>query len=286
MLVNRILVPLDGSEAGQAALATALAAARRFDGHIDALHVRADPREAIPYMTGGISSGMIEMVMADAGKIANERAVKARAAFDAFCTENGLEIIEAPPPPHNVSAAWLEEMGREAELVVRHGRLADLIVVARPTQDTPAPVILEAALMDCGRPVLIAPPEPMEKLDSHAVVGWNASAEATRAVAAGMPFLLAAEAVTVLATVEHGKPAAEPGDLVEYLAWHGIAADARTVDPNGRTTGEALLAEAATLGADLMIVGGYGHGRMRQLVLGGVTRHLLGAAEIPVFMVH
>ncbi|MFQ5958209.1 MAG: universal stress protein, partial [Alphaproteobacteria bacterium] len=132
--------------------------------------------------------------------------------------------------------------------------------------------------------ILVVPPDARASLAHRVVVGWNGSVAAARAVAAAMPFLAAADAVTVLTTREGAEPRAAANDLALHLAWHGVGASAQTFETGGLSVGQALLAEAQDLGCDLLVIGGYGHGRMRELILGGVTRHLLAAAAMPMFV--
>ncbi|MEX2008786.1 MAG: universal stress protein [Dongiaceae bacterium] len=288
MAIKRILAPLDGGADDAAVLTCAAAAARRLDAHIDALHVRPDPAGALHYLTRGLSvtGGMKQSIVEAAQRAAGETAARARAAFDEFCVANAIPIVPSPPPPDGVSAAWHEEIGKESVVVATRGRLADLIVLARPRQETPAPLTLEAALMESGRPVLVTPPTPPKQLGGNIAIGWNGSVEAASAVAAALPFLAAADKVTVLTTREQRKAAASAAELAEYLGWHGIEAPARMFETGAQSIGEALLAEARTLKVDLLVLGGYGHSRSWELVLGGVTRHVLAASAMPVFLAH
>jgi nucleotide-binding universal stress UspA family protein len=286
MAYRKILVPLDGREPDRRVLEVAFAAARPFGAHLEVLHVRPDPRDMIPYMTGGMSASMMDMITAEAEAQAAAQAKSARGRFDAFCAGQDVTMVDKPPAAGGVSVAWVEETGRASEALVRRGRVSDLVVAARPLEESPPPEALEVALLDCRRPLLVAPPKPGPSLGRKLVVGWNGSAEAAGAVAAAMPFLAAADSVDVIKVVEEASGQVTPEDLVEHLAWHGIAAQALSVDPGALADGEALLRQAQKIGADLLVVGGYGHSRVRELVLGGVTRHLLAAAEIPVLMVH
>ncbi len=143
--------------------------------------------------------------------------------------------------------------------------------------------MLEVALLQTGQPVFIVPPQSQERVASKIAIGWNASAEAARAVAAAMPCLTVADAVTILISP---KRAASAKDLAGHLVWHGVKASVRQFRVGTRSVGETLLAEARALKADLLVIGGYSHVRARELLFGGVTRHILAATEIPVMMAH
>ena len=142
---------------------------------------------------------------------------------------------------------------------------------------------METALLETGRPVIVVPPKSHRCIASRITLGWNASAEAARAISRALPCLTSAEAVTVLAS---RKRAGSAEELVEYLAWHNVRAEVKIFDLGSRSAGETLLDESRKLKADLLVIGGYSHTRARELLFGGVTTHVLEAADIPVFMTH
>jgi len=228
-----------------------------------------------------MSGGMKKTVMESARQSANEQAAKTRAAFEKFCGKHGIPIVTRPPAEAPVSASWREGVGNQSAVVAQRGLYADLIVVPRPAAASAE--MLEAALLQTGQPVLIVPPQSQECVASKIVIGWNASAEAARVVAAAMPCLTVADAVTILISP---KRAASAKDLAGHLVWHGVKASVRQFRVGPRSVGETLLAEARALKADLLVIGGYSHVRARELLFGGVTRHILAATEIPVLMAH
>lgn len=281
MAIKKILVPLGSNARNQPVLETALAAAQRFGAHLEVLYILPDPRFAVPYATLGMSGGMKKTVMESARQSANEQAAKTRAAFEKFCGKHGIPIVKRRPAEARVSASWREGVGNQSAVVAQRGLYADLIVVPRPAAASAE--ILEAALLQTGQPVLIVPPQSQECVASKIAIGWNASAEAARVVAAAMPCLTVADAVTILISP---KRAASAKDLADHLAWHGVKASVRQFRVGTRSVGETLLAEARALKADLLVIGGYSHVRARELLFGGVTRHILAATEIPVMMAH
>ncbi|MFQ5755843.1 MAG: universal stress protein [Acidiferrobacterales bacterium] len=283
MAIKKILVPLGSNARNQVVLETALAAAQRFGAHLEVLYIRPDPRVAVPYATLGMSGSMKKTIMESARQRANEQAAKTRAAFEKFCGKHGIPIFKRPPAGAPVSASWREGVGNQSDVVAQHGLYADLIVVPRPPAASAAAEMLEAALLQTGQPVLIVPPQSQECVASKIAIGWNASAEAARAVAAAMPCLTVADAVTILISP---KRAASAKDLADHLVSHGVKASVRQFRVGTRSVGETLLAEARALKADLLVIGGYSHVRARELLFGGVTSHILAAAEIPVLMAH
>jgi nucleotide-binding universal stress UspA family protein len=187
-----------------------------------------------------------------------------------------------------VSAGWRETEGLEGQVIGDYGRLFDLIVIGRnfgqPWIDWS--VMCEAALFETGRPVLVAASETPASIGDRIVVAWNGSTETARCIALSMPFLLQAESVEVL-TVEGWQVPGPGGDQVAaHLQRNGIKAIGKNVDSGSRSVGEAILDEAKEFNADLIVKGAYTHSRLRQLVFGGATRHLLHNTPIPLFMAH
>jgi nucleotide-binding universal stress UspA family protein len=197
-------------------------------------------------------------------------------------------VVRDVPPAEGVSAEWTTETGTNAVWIAKHGRSADLVVAgrARPGGGT-AMEVLEAALMNTGRPVLIAPPTAPPSVGRIVAIAWKDTREAAGAVAAALPFIAQAERVVIL-TIEEDD---EPGDrslkrLQRALRWHNpqVSID-RLVREDGSAV-ETLLLAATRAGSDLLVMGGYGHTRLREAMFGGFTRHVLQRAELPVLMVH
>jgi len=292
MSIRTILVPLDGSDDSKAAMETAFAVGRNFDSHVDVLHVRPDARAAVPLLGEGMSGAMIEEMITLAEQEGNERSNKAHGIFDEFCRSFSVPVfnreLQEPGPAESVTARWLEVTGREDEEVSRTARLADLVVVGRASDQSEfsSDSVLNAALFESGRPVLLAPPKGADNFGKTIAVAWNGSAESARAVSGALPFLKNAEKVFALtAETENTEPTVST-DLADFCAWHGIKAEAVSFSPAGHSVGEAVLMECEKLGADMLVMGAYTHSRMRQLILGGLTDHVLHNAKIPVLMAH
>ncbi|MGE5475250.1 MAG: universal stress protein [Bacteroidales bacterium] len=280
-----VLVPVSDGQAA-AALDTAFGLAAAFGAHVVGLHVRTDPTSAVPLVGEGMSGGMVEEMMTIAEKQATERAGKARAAFDAALARHGVPL--ASSPADGPTAQWEDVVGREEEAVAWRGRLSDMVVMGRPTDalDASTLMTLNAALMESGKPLLLAPPTAPASIGRHIAVAWNGSAEAGRAVAFALPLMQRAENVTILTLTEDTRTvSATGGELAAFLAWHGINAQVQVVHA-GANAGSVLLGQCAALGADLLVMGAYTHSRLRQLILGGVTRHILGHAPLPCLLCH
>ncbi|MEL0107295.1 MAG: universal stress protein [Rhodospirillaceae bacterium] len=286
MPIRRILVTVDGSKASNEAMKSAFSLGKYLPAHVEVMHVRADPKEVVPLLGEGMSGSMIEDMIDAAESEAETRSQQARAAFDQYCSEHNVPLDLTPEKPDHLSSAWLEEVGREDEIVAWRGRLYDLIVMPRPGPDTDvsATMALNAALFDTGRPVLVVPPGGKDiKIDKIAIA-WNGQAEAAESVAAASPLLRIATKAIVLTAESSKTPASAAQELATYLAWQGITADTQTIQSESGSVGAQLLKAGAEAGADIMIMGAYTHSRLRELILGGVTRHMLAEAEIPLIM--
>lgn len=286
MALKTILACISGGDASERVLETARRVAVAFNSHIEALHVRADPRGLVPYTGEGMDGSMIEEIMEVTEKEGGERAAHAREVFDAFCKRTGLQVSDRPTPNDGPTISWREETGREDEVVAIRGRLFDLIAVGRPIKDAalPSPITLEAALMDTGRPIIVAPPVLPPQTGKHVAVAWETSPEAARALSNGMPLIEHAEKVTLLAADPIEPPEIQPEEGAERLAWYGIKTEIVRFDVHEEEIGAGYLNHAKEVGADLLIKGAYSRHRLRQMILGGRTRHIITHTEIPVFL--
>ncbi len=287
MPVKVILLPLSEADAPGPVLETALGLAQRFDAHLDVLYVMRNPSNILPYATIGLSKHMREAVLQAAEQNAESQAAQARELLETLCAKAGVPVGTARDAnTTGPTVGWHESTGQEDTILSVRGRLSDLIVLPGPIPVSPPPAFVEAALKSTGRPVLVAPPRREPVIGSRIGIGWNGSAEAARAVGAAMAYLHTAETVTILTGTHQESVKPSPDELVEYLGWHGVAADVKLVDAHDPNVGEALLKVSRDLGINMLVVGGYSRSRLRELILGGVTGHLLNSAEIPVFMVH
>lgn len=287
MGIRQILVPIRGDGKGEGVLDHALALARRFKAHIDAVHCRPRPEDMLPF---GISvpAMLKQSILSSAGGLADEEERRVRDLFANYCERNDLTRVERHPwPGDRVSISWREETGKQAAVVALHGRLADLIAVAQPDRQRNLGLnTLEAALLETGKPVLMCPPRPVAALGAHVAVAWNGSCEAARAVGAALSLLSAAETVTVMTMSDREGPVLGPEALERYLANHGIAAAIQRHKSKPTAVGGALLEQSRAAGADMLLMGAFGQSRRRELVMGGVTQHIIEHADLPVLLTH
>lgn len=289
MPIRTILVPLADATGAAATLGTAFSLAKTFNAHVEALHLRADPADSISDFVGEtVSPTLVEEVMAAAEERAQTVADRTRKAFDAAVGKAKLETVGRPARQNKATVAYREETGLSDYWVETQGRISDLTVVRRPrnSADVLATSIAESALMGTGRPVLLVPPTMPKSIGTSVAIAWNGSAEASKAVAAAMPFLMRAKAVSAITVVEDGAGDHSLDGLVGYLRWHGIRAKANVVKNRSGDAGKSLTGAASRAKADLLVMGAYTHSRMREMILGGVTNHVLTAARIPVMLAH
>lgn len=182
-------------------------------------------------------------------------------------------------------AAWVDIEGDLAEVVAEHGRRAEAVVVAQPVPHggVRARRVIHAALFETGKPVLVVPAGGAADFGDVVAIAWKEDTRAPKAALAGMPILRHAERVHVVCAIEQGD--ARP-ELPAMLREHGIAAELHAIPARDGSTGEQLLDTAHRLGADMLVMGAYGHGEWREALFGGVTRHMLGHADLPVLMRH
>ena len=281
-----ILVPLSGEAHDRTALAAAYHVAQPFRAHITGLFMRPDPVDAIGVFEG-IPPEMVDRVTRAATATWNERAGLARQAFDEARAAADVALADRPTGTDTVTAHWRELTGAEDVLLAENGRLADLVVFAgmRAHGTGELKEHFATALFNTARPILLIPERGIEGSARSIVIAWNGTAEATRALSGALPLLLNADRVHVVTAATPRTRVESGAALAEYLGWHGLICEAHPMYPENEV-GPALLARAKELGADLLVIGGYGRSRMRERIFGGVTQHVLDHHDIPVLIAH
>ncbi len=290
-MYKTLLVPLLGENGDQAVLETAWLFARGFDAHLDCLHVRPNALEMAVRLTA-VDAAVAAPVTAELWKSLEDeaaaRAKSARACFDQVSAERGIVQPARPPHPQGVSGAYRESEGNFLRAVIGQARTRDLIVLGRcePALDAGA---LGDVLVSAGRPLLLAPKKAPQALFDTVAIAWKDTAEAAGALALAMPVLTKAGRIVVLAAAE-GDASVEDAQasaarVQEYLHWHGLACETQCV-PAVRGALHTVMEAAAKASANLLVMGGYGHSRLREFVFGGFTSSVLDGAHLPIFMAH
>ncbi|HXC55196.1 MAG TPA: universal stress protein [Rhizomicrobium sp.] len=288
MTFVKILAPLTGGGRDAAVLASAFAAAKPFNAHVAALFVRPDAAEAVPFYGESVSAVVMQEIADIAKKAGDVGAATARAALAAAATAAGAALLATPELGAAPTASFREVLGNFADQVTLAARLSDLVVFgALKEGDRPGLTeAFEATLLETGRPVLLSPHAAPVTFCKKIALAWNESMASAHAVTAALPFLKCAESVEILSVTRGKDEAIDSGELKTYLKLRGIVASERLVDAGARVVGDVLLEEAAKGGAGMLVAGGYGHSRLREMFFAGVTRHVVSHADLPLFLVH
>ncbi|MDJ0921561.1 MAG: universal stress protein [Henriciella sp.] len=286
-----IFAPFQFIETAQVVMESSIVLATKFRSHIRAQHIRTQAVNYAPYAFHAMSMSTSPAIITDQFEAANtEYAEKLKAIFDTCCRSENRTIVapdEAGSNPAN-TASWSDTTGPILSGMVSAGRVSDVSVLAMPdasskARETP---LLEALLMESGRPVLIVPRSGLKKMPQNVVVAWDGSLPATRAVHAAMPFLSAAKQVTVttVGSADGNMPTAD--QAANFLKAHGISVQAKTVDWPKKPIAERILNQADATNSDLVVMGGYSHARFLETLLGGTTRHMLDHADRALLLAH
>ena len=278
--MKTILVPTEQNDVMDSTLQTAFLLARKFDSYVEGFALRFAITDAVAMDVAST------MPLASFERESQEAAKEARTLFETFMRDH--HVPRSVANTGALSFGWLEDALEGDYFVGSYGRVFDVTVLGRPSSNPKGPHMstLEASLFESGRPSLIAPPTPPSVIGDNILVAWNCSTEQARATAFAMPLLKQAKRVTVL-TVEGATVPGPTGEqITRYLQLSGIAAQAVTERGSNRSAGELILAYAAANGSDLIVKGAYTQSRLRQMIFGGTTRHILAKANLPVFTAH
>jgi len=281
MPLKDILVHLDATPQSGSRLDLAIDLARRHEAHLTALTVIDI---GLPMIAMGDASGgaAIATVVDDMRNASLAEAKRVEADY--------RERLRREAIP----GEWRQAEGMLAELISLHARYADLVIIGQDDPDTAIPGSVGLAgdvLFGAGRPVLVVPyAGTFSAVGRRVLIGWNASRESARAVNDALPLIAQAETACVLAanprvSIEgHGE---EPGsDIALHLARHGVTVTVEHRVAPDVPDADLVLNQAADMTADLLVMGAYGHSRLREFVLGGVTRSILKQMTVPVLMSH
>jgi nucleotide-binding universal stress UspA family protein len=277
--MKRILVPIERHGFATSMLECAALFARRSGGTVEGVALR------LPQVAVVGPDPVVTVTFPRTEEEDQELVTLARRHFESFFAAGSRWPTAGEIPPAH---RWRAGDPIDDTAIGSLARTYDITVVGRPQGPTTGPRLttLEAVLFESGRPILIAPPAPPPSLGEQIVISWNCSTESARAVAYALPLIAQAREVTVLTVEGAVVPGPTGPELVDYLATHAIKARELTVATAGRKPGAKILDEARRLGADLLIKGAYTQSRLRQMIFGGATSHILSHAEMPVFMAH
>lgn len=284
-MLRKIMVPVRGDGMSETVLGHAASLAMRHKAHILVAHCRAQVEDLIPYSVP-LPSFSRETIRKQAHELAEQEEAALREEIHRLAGTLGLAESEAPDGTA-ATVAFIEERGRMVDVIAHNGRLADLIVVAKPDRDRNLGTnSLKSALFRTGRPVLMCPRDqaPPADFGARIAIAWNGSLEAARAVALTLDLARAAESVTVLCGGKGEPHGASAEELLDYYTLRGITAEIHRFD--AKNPGAALLEKTVEAGASLLVMGAYGHSHERETLFGGNTQAVVDGATIPVVMVH
>lgn len=286
MTIKHILLPLTGESSSADAAVCGLALAKLLGAHVTAGYEdELGPLYVAPDFGG--SAAAYGMFYEQMQKLRGDRKSKARAHFDRAVKTTALPIVSSPVCRHG-STMWLDDEGGNDAPISSFGALTDLVVLEAPgnRRSPMAWNVVEEALFGARRPTLIVPPGASSVDFSRALIAWNGSSEAANAVEHALNLLPETAMVTVLQVGELKPGRMSSEKLIDYLGWHCFEAELRRVPDRKNETGQIILDEARRADAGLVIMGAYTHSRTRELLMGGVTDHMLRQASLPVLMAH
>jgi nucleotide-binding universal stress UspA family protein len=282
--VRLIIVPVANRPEARVALEAAFRLAALVGANVAGYHIRPEHREQ------GVALGPLlpdddvhaAFAVADARVRSGLRA--ARALYRRVAGDHGF--VERPARGAQMQASWEELAGTPARVFAVVGPVADLAVVSRPASAgaSRARAFLLGALLHSAKPVLVMPQAERATLGKRIVVAWNQSADAAAAVTAALPLLTRAERVVALTAGRENRLGPTSAHLARYLAHWGVPVECKRAP--GRQVEREILRTCRDVDADLLVMGAYSSSRLRQLVLGGVTEHMLFKADLPVLLLH
>lgn len=279
--MREVLVPFSGKVNAVMMLEAAFRFAQEHDAHLTCLHLLKDPDALVTsfdemslYAPGGARD--------EVARSAQKNLQQAKRSFSAVAEYMGVETGSGK------KAEFIHETAGFEQAIARHGRLSDIIFMRQTGEDkTPEQdIAMHAALFDTGRPVMVVPERKITSFTNHVAIAWSDSRESALALRHAMPLLKKAKRVTVIIGNKNTKAANELSQpVLRYLSQHGIKAKHEAI-VTGADIEASLLRRCHEIGADLLVMGAFSHHRIRQFVLGGMTRYMLEHADIPLFMAH
>ncbi|MDX1401501.1 MAG: universal stress protein [Kiloniellales bacterium] len=286
MTAKRILLPICTPELPLHALEAAIVVAQEFAAHLAGVQIltpHAEPKrfarsELDPRHYTELASRFISQEHQDA--------LATRKAFEEFLSKRNMRLSNDPIGASYATASWQEITGDPGEVVAIYGGAFELIVLSHPKlAPASAPSsVLEAAVFGAAQPVLLAYEGFPAAQGQSILIAWNRGVQIRRAVSAALPFLERAESAVIVNIETGAKRGPEPEEIAATLAWHGVSAEVKRIAPDRRSVGEILVEEAREAGANLLVMGAYSQNRMREKLIGGVTKEILVQSDFSVFM--
>jgi len=285
--IAKIVTVLKGTPNDEMTLATAFVTARLFGAHVRAIFAQQDPEKSIPGIGMAASPGSFEQLMDTAREVSARAGRTAKQSLATEAERSKVRIVGSARRETGGTASFVSEWGPVAGCLVREAPTCDLFVLP-PLEGSDAELhdAFVDLLLKIGRPLLLSPRRVPEHIGQRVAVAWDNSLPAGHALSAALPFLSRAQSVEVMIiqNAHDVREMLEPAK--EYLSLHGIACTEHIIDQGSLPIGDRILKHASEHNSDLLVVGGYGHGRVRETIFGGVTEHVTSHATIPLLMMH
>jgi nucleotide-binding universal stress UspA family protein len=290
-MMKSILVSLTGFDSDEVALETAMLVGGPLGAHFDCLHVRPGPHQLA---FGDTSNDFAGVLASDLVQIMQERDAtytgRAKMAFNFFRKRLDIPDAQSATAIPGPTAAWKECFGNHIDRTIAASRYHDLAVFGRDPDFTPiSRDAIGHIVLGCGRPVLLSPAKAPSRIGGVIAIAWKDCPQAARAITAAGPLIHQAQKIVVITAIEDGNEAASAersaAALSRHFRWHGIHSEICILHPISGIA-EAIVNNAQELGADLVVMGAYGHSRIREIVFGGFTDCVLKSAPLPVLMFH
>lgn len=284
-MIRRIVIPVRGDGKGDNIFAYAACLAKRYNAHVVVTHCRPRAEDLMPYGVP-IPSSLKKLVVTQSKVVADQVEDGMRDELTKLAEKLGISLSEEAVE-NQASASWLEETGRQVDVIKRHGRVADLICVAKPdVSRNLGSNTLKAALFNTGRPVMMCPPTdtPPQTLCDRVGIAWNGSIQISRAVASSLGVLREASHVVVFSSgVE--TTGASASSIASYLEAHNIDVSVERFE-NNKSVAVDLLDRCKAKSVDTLLMGAYSRSHETETVLGGTTQYVVDNATIPIILVH
>lgn len=285
MSYRTMLIPVLGNETDDQVVRPALHLAKQLGSHVNAVYVTPDTADLIVQINRELPTRVIDDLISAAKNAAKLDLATAYAVLGSAAASAGLTVQAAPGSTGEVSLLVRE--GALTDVITEEALFSDLVVFEHPAQSPSREMrlALESVLLTSGKPLLLVPHQ-IQTIGAKVVIGWDGSVAAAHAVSASIPLLKRASSIEIVTVKASGIDVDHMKRVSNFLRSHGLSATERAIDPGARQTGAALLDAAREADAGLLVIGGYGHSRFREFVLGGVTRHIFANPSIPVLMAH
>ncbi len=289
-----ILVQLDKPESAQSVLGTALLVAKKSYGHLDVCHVVLEPSclLPVPVVSADMAGFVVNDVVEAEKKVFEQNADETRIAFENFLEEHAI-LPRTEPQSHlkEVTAQYRETIGCEEEVIAWCSRVTDIVVMPRPNTSQPSFrdsfAVLNAAIMESGSAILIAPKQAPETVGEKIVIAWDATQETAKAVTLAMPFLIKAKEVVILETETPSEQWADSSAIAARLIRQGVEVEVvKMTEFSSVSAKGAEVVKFACGRYDMLVTGAFTQSTMRRWILGSMTKYLIENADISLFLAH